>query len=274
MAVLKPITRLITVESLYVAIEDTKPSTFVFAGEQHDFWEAVLVCSGEAIATGDERVYNLKAGDILFHKPMEYHRIAAYGGMPLELKNISFTASGEGMQLFENRMFSLNFSFLEQFEDVFEKFQKAIRLYNQNDEDYYYHSNLVGAALENFLLRLSSKNPSDNAKPSKEALLYKKIVLTMNENRDKALSLDELSSLCGMSTSNVKRIFALFSDIPPAKYFLNLRIRKSAVLLEQGLSVGKVAEKLDFSSTAYFCTCFIRELGISPAQYKKQKMNG
>lgn len=274
MAVLKPITRLITVESLYVAIEDTKPSTFVFAGEQHDFWEAVLVCSGEAVATGDERVYNLKAGDILFHKPMEYHRIAAYGGMPLELKNISFTASGEGMKLFENGMFSLNYSLLENFKSLFEKFQKAIKLYNSNDEEYYYHSNMVATALEDFLLRLSSRSPTDNIKPSKEAALYKKIVLTMNENLDNALSLDELSRLCGMSTSNVKRVFALFSDIPPAKYFLNLRIRKAATLLEEGLSVGKVAKALDFSSTAYFCTCFIRELGISPAQYKKQKMNG
>ena len=274
MAVLKPITRLITVESLYVAIEDTKPSTFVFAGEQHDFWEAVLVYKGEAVATGDERVYNLKAGDILFHKPMEYHRIAASGGMPLELKNISFTASGEGMKLFENQMFSLNFSFLERFEDLFEKFQKAIRLYNQNDEDFYYHSNIVATALEDFLLRLSAKNPTDNDTLSKEAALYKKIVLTMNETSEKALSLDELSHLCGMSTSNLKRIFALFSDIPPAKYFLNLRIRKSAALLEQGLSVGSVAKALDFSSTAYFCTSFARELGLSPAQYKKQKMQG
>ena len=274
MAVLKPVSRFITVESLYMAIKDTKPSTFVFAGEQHDFWEAVLVCSGEAVATGDERVYNLKAGDILFHKPMEYHRIAAYGGTPLELKNISFTARGEGMSLFENRMFSLNYNLLERFNDLFEKFQKAIRLYNGNNEEYYFHSNLVATALEGFLLRLSLKHPAENDQTSKEALLYKKIVLTMNENAGRALSLVELSSLCGMSTSNVKRIFALFSDIPPAKYFLNLRIRKAAALLETGQSVGSVAASLDFSSTAYFCTCFIREMGLSPSQYKKQKLQG
>lgn len=274
MAVLKPVTRLITVESLYTAIKDTKPSTFVFAGEQHDFWEAVLVCSGEAVATGDERVYNLKEGDILFHKPMEYHRIAASGGVPLQIKNISFTAKGEGMKLFENRMFSLNYSFLEKFEDVFDKFQKALKLYNQNDEDYYYHANTVATALEGFLLRLSSKHPTDMSETSKEASLYKKIVLTMNENCEKALSLDDLSLLCNMSVSNIKRIFALFSDIPPAKYFLNLRIRKAATLLEKGMSSSLVARTLDFSSAAYFCTCFIRELGLSPSQYKKQKMQG
>ena len=274
MEALKPISRLISIESFYAAIEDTKPSTFVFAGEQHDFWEAVLVCEGEAVATGDERVYNLKAGDILFHKPMEYHRIAAYGGNPLHLKNISFTAKGEGMKIFETRMFTLNYQYLEQFEDVFEKIKEAIKLYRLNDENYYYHSNIAATATEDFLLRLSSRRPTDNIKPSKEASLYKKIVLTMNENCERALSLDELSSLCGMSTSNVKRIFSLFSDIPPAKYLLNLRIRKAAALLENGLSVGKVAERLDFSSTAYFCTCFVRELGLSPSQYKKQKLQG
>ena len=271
MAVLKPVSRLISVESLYAAIKDTKPSTFVFAGEQHDFWEAVLVSKGAAVATGDERVYNLKEGDVLFHKPMEYHRIAAFGGTPLELKNISFTASGEGMKLFENQMFSLNYNFLEKFNDLFDKFEKALKLYEQNKEDYYYNSNIAATAIEDFLLSLSSRNPAENDQTSKEAALYKKIVLTMNENCEKALSLEQLSFLCGMSTSNIKRIFAMFSDIPPAKYFLNLRIRKAAALLEKGVSVGKASSMLDFSSVAYFCTCFLREMGISPSQYKKLK---
>ena len=271
MATLKPFTRLISIDSLFLAINETRPSNFVFSGELHDFWEAVLVYSGEAVATGDERVYNLKAGELLFHKPMEFHQISAAGGTSPHLLIISFKASGEGMKLFENRMFSLSLNYLEDFCKVFEKISLAVRLFDEKSDEFSYRANIAATALENFLLRLSAKNPSENDLLSKDASLYKKIVITMNENCEKALSLEEISLLCDMSISNIKRIFALFSDIPPAKYFLNLRIRRAAVLLEDGLSVGKVAKLLDFSSTAYFCTCFLREIGISPSQYKKLK---
>lgn len=271
MAELKPVTRLISIDFLYLAINETRPSNFVFSGELHDFWEAVLVYSGEAVATGDERVYNLKAGELLFHKPMEFHQISAAGGTSPHLLIISFKASGEGMKLFENRMFSLNLNYFEDFCKVFEKISSAVQLYDEGGEDYGYRANIAATSLENFLLRLSAKNPSENDPLSKEASLYEKIVITMNENCEKALSLEEIALLCDMSISNIKRIFVLFSDIPPAKYFLNLRIRRAALLLEEGHSVGKVASMLDFSSTAYFCTCFLREMGFSPSQYKKLK---
>ena len=95
--------------------------------------------------------------------------------------------------------------------------------------------------------------------------------MTMTGNCHIALSIDEIASICNMSTSNLKRIFKMFSDISPAKYFLTLRLRKSMQLLDEGKSIQEITNILDFSNTAYFCTSFRRELGLTPSQYKKIK---
>ena len=41
---------------------------YVFSGEMHDFWECVYVIDGEVCISSDERMYNLRKGDIVFHK--------------------------------------------------------------------------------------------------------------------------------------------------------------------------------------------------------------
>lgn len=268
---LKPFNRLIQIDSFYRSIDDVRPKGFVFSGEWHDCWELVLVVDGEAVATGDERVYHLGAGDLLFHKPMEFHRIASHNDTAPRLINLSFTASGEGMKAFEKCKFTLDADFVARFCRIAENVADAERLYEQNDPQYDAAASLAAARLEHFLLQLSSEHAADNLPLSKEATLYRRIVLTMNEHSHRALSVDQIAALCSMSTSNMKRIFCLFSDVAPAKFFLRLRLRRAMQLLDAGESVGAVADALDFSDTAYFCTAFRREMGLTPSQYRKRR---
>ena len=63
----KPIIRDIKVESFVWVIDAIRPKSYLFSGEIHDFWEIVFVKEGYAIATGDERIYELYPGQLLFH---------------------------------------------------------------------------------------------------------------------------------------------------------------------------------------------------------------
>ena len=49
---------------------------FVFEGESHDFWEFLCVDKGEAIVTAHQQVHVLQKGDIIFHKPGQFHSVA------------------------------------------------------------------------------------------------------------------------------------------------------------------------------------------------------
>ena len=54
-------------------------SDFSFPGESHDFWELVCVDRGEIDALAGDRRLTLKKGNILFHKPNEFHNVLTNG---------------------------------------------------------------------------------------------------------------------------------------------------------------------------------------------------
>ena len=50
---------------------------FSFAGERHDFWELVYVDSGVVNITAGKAKHTLNRGELIFHKPNEFHTISA-----------------------------------------------------------------------------------------------------------------------------------------------------------------------------------------------------
>ena len=67
-------------------------SDFSFPGESHDFWELVCVDRGEIDALAGERRLTLKKGNILFHKPNEFHNVLTNGKVSPSLVVIGFVA--------------------------------------------------------------------------------------------------------------------------------------------------------------------------------------
>ena len=265
---LKTVNRCVCIKSIIMGIDADRDKNFVFSGESHNFWEAVFVSEGEITAIADEQIYKLKQGMLLFHKPMEFHRRIADGKISSHLKIISFTAKGELMKSFENRCFNLSLSEQDTFSEITDYFIKAKFAYSNSPNNFDYISNTAVTLLEGFLLKLKEKKGNTPKHISYNEDIYYKIVKTMKNNCDKSLSVNDIARLLNMSASNVKRVFALYSDIGIAKYFLNLRIRRSKELLQEGLSPYEVAEKLSFKPN-YFYTVFKREVGTTPNKYAK-----
>ena len=269
---LKPVEKFITVESLNSAIDHTHKPGFVFAGEMHNFWEAVFVESGKAVASADEQIFNLHTGQILFHRPMQFHRIKTDGQSPVHLRIISFSALGIGMEEFERKCYDLNSAEIKDYLNVFSLVGEACASYEESNitNRYSILSSKACAALESFLLNLREHDESKMSELSNDERHYKEIVTVMSENCEKWLTIDDISELCRMSSSNMKRIFSLFNDIGVSKYFLSLKIRRATELLRDNVPSAEIAERLGFSSVNYFYTTFRRETGMTPKAYKKQ----
>lgn len=267
----KPVNRCISIPSIVMGIDADRDKDFFFPGESHNFWEAVFVSKGEITATADERIYQLKQGMLLFHKPMEFHRLIADGKNASHLKIISFTAQGELMKRFENRCFNLSLSEQDAFAEIDDYFLKAYLAYDSAPDRFDALSNMAAVLLECFLLRLKEKQEYTPRHLSYNEDIYYRIVKTMKDSCDQSLSIEDIAKRLNMSASNVKRVFALYSDIGLAKYFLNLRIRRAKELLNDGLSPRDAAEKLGFQPN-YFYTVFKREVGITPKQYAKSNL--
>jgi hypothetical protein len=229
-----PVERLIQVDALVSVYNYVRPKGFYFPGESHDFWECVYIKEGEVTATADERVYQLGPGMLLIHKPMEFHRIWSSEECAPWVINISFRAHGSLTDRMGQRCYNLT---TEQQTRLMEIVDYFLQLNNRKSpsekENAPAQINLIATLLETFLITLSD---NENYNPSSLApndARYSKIVQVMQNNRQKNLSVSELAELCQMSVSNMKRIFALYSDVGIAKYFLTLRVRYAMELMEK-----------------------------------------
>ena len=70
-------------------------SDFHFPGEVHDFWEFQCIDKGSAKVCTDEAIYHLSRGQVIFHKPNEFHTMEAEGKIassPFPNGNVVFLA--------------------------------------------------------------------------------------------------------------------------------------------------------------------------------------
>lgn len=263
------IERIIHIDALIMGIDVVRPKNFYFPGETHDFWEAVYVCDGNVTATADERVYRLSSGNLLFHKPMEFHRIWTDEESAPHLMILSFKAGGNGMRRFENSCFELSPSQRKRLTEITAHFPPP----PPTDDDIVQTDpltlNRAASMLEMLLLDLMDRPEYSGHTMTGDESQYARIVNVMKQNCDRTLSVEDLAQLCNLGVSNMKRIFACFSDVGIAKYFLSLKVRRAMELLDEGMPASKVAEALDFSEISYFYTVFKRETGMTPTQYKK-----
>ena len=127
---LQPIKREIELEGFNSIYYFEFGKDFSHPPERHDFWELVYVLDGTIGVAADAHVYELSKGEIVFHKPMEFHRLWAEKGSSPKLLIMSFTAEGEGMRFLENGVFHLQFdnkqAFLEMEQAVETVFSASI----------------------------------------------------------------------------------------------------------------------------------------------------
>lgn len=256
---------------------------FNFTGEYHDFWEAVYIISSKAGVSADDKIYSLSKGDIIFHKPMEFHRIWAVEGLPVNAFIFSFRLSGNLSEKLKNKVIRLTPEQQDEIMKLTEEFRRNEKtghgnsisktsdlLAGWNDDSPF--NMAVKCRTELFLLDIirSEISPKEQYS-SKSADIYRRIITVMKENVYENLSVADIAKKCSFSEAYVKQIFSEFSDCGIHTYFIKLKIKEAITLLESGLNVCETSEKLSFSNAGYFTVKFKKEMGCSPTKYIKMR---
>ena len=99
--------KVFNVEKLITVFYMEFSKDFRFGGERHDFWEMVYIDKGEMICTADKREFVLKSGELVFHKPNEFHAIRSGENSAPNLSIITFECKSRAMKHFEGKIFPL-----------------------------------------------------------------------------------------------------------------------------------------------------------------------
>ena len=265
----------IHIDGFVSAFEATYKGDYDFKGENHNFWEFVYVVDGMINATADDRVHILKSGDVIFHKPMEFHKLKTVNGKSASLLIMSFYLSGDSVEFFENAVFSLTDEAQEKVEQLITFLRKNKPQENKKNYLYTLKNDTVllqetANYTELFLVSMLNSEIRPKVVSTRSAMQYKKIINIMKENVEKNLTVDELADLCGMSTSNLKKVYSMYSVFSTHKYFVKLKIARAIDMLEEGYNVTEISDRLGFNNQNYFSIVFKRETTMSPLNYRKK----
>lgn len=85
------------------------------------------------------------------------------------------------------------------------------------------------------------------------------------------ISVQELSAYCGLSASEVYRIFKKNSGLTPHQYIERAKIVKACKYLAGGdMNITETAHSTGYEYVSHFYKAFKREMGVSPSFYMKQ----
>lgn len=86
----------------------------------------------------------------------------------------------------------------------------------------------------------------------------------------------ELATICNMSSSAFYMVFKQVTGVTPGHYINQIRIDYSIKLMQNGSfsNVSAIADRLGFSSPAYFCVVFRQFTGKTPTQYLAKSRRG
>ena len=265
----------IHITEMYSLFEAEYESGFSFAGESHDFWECVYVISGSLRVSSNRRIYEMTAGNLIFHKPLEIHKFDITSTSTTSLLIFSFSMKSDISDFFKNKMFLLDStqkSYINDFTDYLRRENSEINSHNKNyislfeQSDSY--SQIVVSYIYRIFLSLCERNIASVISESPDAAVFSQAVKFMNGHLEEELSVNDIACYCSVSISLLKRTFLKYSGMGVHKYFLKMKINTAASLLENGNSVSETAEMLGFSSQPYFSYVFKRETGISPSVYR------
>ena len=269
------VTDQIRIHSFYSMFCCHREKNYFFPGETHDFWECVYVRKGNVCISGDERVYHMHSGDMIFHKPLELHKYYVETLAGADLFIFSFTMSGELSKYFEKKVFSLSAPQVMQIDELI-RFASSAHSPLDSDElssmlspCLYSNTYLqqLSATLERLFLCIYDDSNISYAAESPDEMIFRNAVGYMSDHIDGQLTIDELAKFCKISPSGLKRLFNRYSGLGIHKYFLKLKINKAARYLKSGVKVTEISELLGFSSQGYFSNVFKRETGFNPSEY-------
>lgn len=257
---------------------------FVFEGETHDFWEFVYIDKGELIITAENCQYLLKAGELAFHKPNEFHSICATGNAA-NATVVSFVCLSRCMKSFEHKILFLNdfekellSIVLFEAEQAYKPLQKSppiISLQKQKSAPFG-ADQLIKSGLEQMLIHIYRRQDSIHIRQRticsnlhhNYQQLVKNIKELLENNLSQKITLDFISNELKISISQIKKVFKQETGLSIITYLTNLRINEAKRLIhESTLNFTQISEEVGYDNIYYFSKLFKEKTGMTLTEY-------
>lgn len=284
------LTEELSIEHLYTVHYFEYMNNFAFPGESHNFWEFLYVDKGAADITSGSTVHRLEKGEIIFHKPEEFHTVTADGQTAPNLIVISFACSSPHMDFFKDKILKLDeierhllASIITEAKESFagrldDPYQKAVIL---KEEPPFASLQLMKLYMEHFLIHMlrrcrnpltaGSKScariPGTTTQHNDEAV-FARITGYLEAHLSEHLTIRQICHENLIGRSQLQKLFHEQSGLGIIEYFCNMKINAAKHMMRTNhMNFTQISEKLGYSSIHYFSRQFRKITGMTPSEY-------
>ena len=262
-------------------------SDFSFPGESHDFWELVCVDRGEIDALAGDRRLTLKKGNILFHKPNEFHNVLTNGIVSPSLVVIGFECHSPAIKSFEEQLMSVQDTEKELLAQIIVEARNTFsgRLDDPYQEELIFNSEpltfgsaqLISHYLEQLMIHLyrryfSYSLPVRSSRFLAEASsgndTYNRIVRYMEEHLGERMTIDRICRDNLVGRSQLQKLFRDTKGCGVIEFFSMMKIDTAKQMIRDNqLNFTQIADRLGYNSIHYFSRQFKQITTMTPSEY-------
>ncbi|MCI8561764.1 MAG: helix-turn-helix transcriptional regulator [Dorea sp.] len=262
-------------------------SDFSFGGEIHNFWEFICVDKGEIGITADKTFTILKAGDIAFHQPNEFHNVQATGGIASNLVVISFDCHNPAINFFRKQVLKIDDLERNLLANIIIEAKHCFDC--RLDDPYLMNMPLkepliFGAEqmilnyLEHFLIHIIRRYSAPAAPvlntPVKVGTLksnnetFSRIIDYLESNKCSHLTIEQICHDNLIGRSQLQKLFKKQCGMGIIEYFSSIKINAAKEMIRtKQMNFTQISEQLGYTSIHYFSRRFKIETGMTPSEY-------
>lgn len=256
---------------------------FIFSGESHNFWEFLCVDKGEVDVTADRERLTLQRGNIIFHKPNEFHGVAATGTSAPNLVVIGFECGDPSMSFFENKLLNIDeneraliasiisearSNFCTVLDDPYlEQLKRA-------ENPPFGAEQMIKIQLEQLLIQLCRKYSAEKQIYGKAQTfshddeLYQHILSYFENHLADPMSIQRICQDNLISPAQLKRLFRRHGSSGILEKFNSMKIELAKQLIRNRKdNFTQIADQLGYGSIHYFSRQFKQITGMTPTEY-------
>lgn len=247
----------------------TRPKLPTYWQKGRRDYQILYVANGKTHFWFDGREEIVSTGHMVLYKPEEIQKYVYYLEDNPEVFWIHFTGSDvknilayHGISLDEHVFYC---GVLPDYKALFRKIIQELQLCRYGYEDYI-------ASLFNDILLLVDRQQHEQKKATGNVQeQIERAAAYFNENYNTKISIDDYAESLHISTNGFIHNFKQYAGMSPAQYILSLRMVNAQSLLERTTyNIKEISEIVGYENPLYFSRVFKKEIGKSPAQYRKE----
>lgn len=240
-----------------------------FPNHFHDYYVIGFIENGQRYLLCNNKEYIINPGDITIFNPRDIHTCEQVDGKTLDYRciNIQSDIMRRTVSEIAGRKYLPHFTQSVLYHSEIAVSLRELHLMIIDKETDFKKEELFLFLIEQLIQEYSDTTPSQNKiEPVSE---IKAACDYLESNYAKTITLDDLSSLVGLSKYHFLRSFTRQKGISPYSYLETIRISNAKKLLEQGIRPIEVAFQTGFNDQSHFTNFFKKLIGLTPKQYMR-----